>query len=161
MAKNGFRLIDAEMHVMEPVDLWQRYIEPEFAARAPRRLDERRWDIRTLVEGEVMAQIPGGDWPALTDAEEKALGARYAEEIARHFDPESQLRAMDKEGLDLAVLFPSSAMYVTAFTRMDARFGAAGCRAANDGLYDHIQAAGAKRLSAGAAATPHRGASTG
>ena len=73
MAKNGFKLIDAEMHVMEPVDLWQRYIDPEFRTRAPRRLDERRWDIRTIVEGEVMAQIPGGDWPALTDAEEQAL----------------------------------------------------------------------------------------
>jgi hypothetical protein len=44
MAKNGFKLIDAEMHVMEPVDLWQRYIDPEFRDRAPRRLDERRWD---------------------------------------------------------------------------------------------------------------------
>ena len=43
MAKNGFRLIDAEMHVMEPTDLWQRYIDPEFRERAPRRLDERRW----------------------------------------------------------------------------------------------------------------------
>ena len=28
MARNGFRLIDAEMHVMEPTDLWQRYIDP-------------------------------------------------------------------------------------------------------------------------------------
>jgi len=73
MAKNGFKLIDAEMHVMEPVDLWQRYIDLEFADRAPRRLNERRWDIRTIVEGEVMAAMPGGDWPALTDAEEKAL----------------------------------------------------------------------------------------
>jgi hypothetical protein len=27
-----------------------------------------------------MAQMPGGDWPALTDAEEKALAERYAEE---------------------------------------------------------------------------------
>src|SRR3984893_17261789 len=125
MAKNGFKLIDAEMHVMEPVDLWQRYIDPEFATRAPRRLDERRWDIRTIVEGEVMAQIPGGDWPALSDAEETALAHRYAEEIARNFDPESQVRAMDKEGLDLAILFPTSAMYVTAFTRMDPRFAAA------------------------------------
>jgi len=76
MAKNGVKLIDAEMHVMEPVDLWQRYIDPEFRARAPRRLGERRWDIRTLVKGEVMAQIPGGDWPALTDAEEMALAER-------------------------------------------------------------------------------------
>ena len=124
MAKNGFKMIDAEMHVMEPVDLWQRYIDPEFAARAPRRLNERRWDIRTLVEGEVMAAMPGGDWPAISDAEEKALGDRYAEEIAHDFDPASQLRAMDKEGLDLAVLFPTSAMYVTAFDTMDITFAA-------------------------------------
>jgi len=103
VAKNGFQLIDAEMHVIEPVDLWERYIDPEFAGRAPRRLDERRWDIRTIVEGEVMAAMPGGDWPALTDAEEKALAELYAEEIARNFDPESQVRAMDKEGLDLAI----------------------------------------------------------
>jgi uncharacterized protein len=155
MAKNGFKLIDAEMHVMEPVDLWERYIDPEFATRAPRRLDERRWDIRTLVEGEIMAAMPGGDWPALTDAEEKALAERYAEEIARNFDPESQVRAMDKEGLDLAILFPTSAMYVTAFTRMDSRFAAAACRAYNDWLYDYIQAADPKRMYGAAAISPH------
>ena len=62
MAKNGFQLIDAEMHVMEPVDLWERYIDAEFAGRAPRRLDERRWDIRTIVEGEVTTtDYPHGD----------------------------------------------------------------------------------------------------
>src|SRR5499425_2909773 len=127
MAKNGFRMIDAEMHVMEPVDLWARYIDPEVKARAPRRLNERRWDIRTIVEGEVMAAMPHGDWPALSDVEEKTLGDRYAEEIARNFDPASQVRAMDKEGLDLAVLFPTSAMYITAFDAMDARLAAAAC----------------------------------
>src|SRR5947209_16455672 len=155
MAKKGFRMIDAEMHVMEPTDLWQRYIDREFRDRAPRRLDERRWDIRTLVEGEVMAQIPGGDWPAETGAEETALAARYAEEIARDFDPESQVKAMDKEGLDLAILFPTSAMYVTAFTRMDPRFAAAACRAYNGWLYDYIQAADPKRMFGAAAISPH------
>jgi len=60
MAKNGLKLIDAEMHVMEPLDLLQRYIDPEFATRVPRRLDERRWDIRTIVEGEVMAHADAG-----------------------------------------------------------------------------------------------------
>ena len=48
MARNGFKMIDAEMHVIEPVDLWERYIDPEFKARAPRRLSERRWDIRAV-----------------------------------------------------------------------------------------------------------------
>src|SRR5438034_5526629 len=155
MAKNGFKMIDAEMHVMEPVDLWNRYIDPEFKARAPRRLNERRWDIRTMVEGEVMAAMPGGDWPALTDVEEKTLGDRYAEEIARDFDPESQVRAMDKEGLDLAILFPTSAMYITAFETMDARFADAACRAYNDWLHDYIEAADPKRLFGAAAVSAH------
>ncbi len=155
MPKSGFRMIDAEMHVMEPVDLWERYIDAEFKARAPRRLSERRWDIRTVVEGQVMAAMPHGDWPARSDVEEKALGDRYAEEIARDFDPASQVRAMDKEGLDLAVLFPTSAMYVTAFDAMDARFAAAACRAYNDWLHDYIQAADPKRLFGAAAISPH------
>src|SRR5438046_9760038 len=124
MAKNGFKMIDAEMHVMEPVDLWNRYIDPEFKARAPRRLNERRWDIRTMVEGEVMAAMPGGDWPALTDVEEKTLGDRYAEEIARDFDPESQGRAMDKEGLDLAILCPASARSIDGSEPLDPPFPA-------------------------------------
>jgi predicted TIM-barrel fold metal-dependent hydrolase len=155
MAKNGFRLIDAEMHVMEPVDLWQRYIDPEFKDRAPRRLSDRKWDIRTLVEGEVMAQIPGGDWPAETGAEEKAMAERYAEEIARDFDPQSQVKAMDKEGLDLAILFPTAGMYATAFTHMDSRFAAAVCRAYNDWLHDYIRAADPKRLFGAACVSPH------
>ena len=58
---------------------------------------------------------------------------------------------MDKEGLDLAILFPTSAMYVTAFTRMDPRFAAAACRAYNDWLYDYIQAADPKRMYGAAA----------
>src|SRR4029078_347250 len=115
-----------------------------------------RWDIRTLVDGEVMAQIPGGDWPALSDAEEKALAHRYAEEIARTFHHESHVRAMDKEGLDLAILFPTAAMYATAFTRMDPRFVAAVSRTYNDWLYDCTQAANAKRLFAAAAISPHK-----
>src|ERR1700685_3441322 len=155
MAKNGFRMIDAEMHVMEPTDLWQRYIDPEFAARAPRRLQERKWDIRTMVEGEVMAAMPGGDWPAVSNAEKKARATRYAEEIARDFDPASQVKAMDKEGLDLAILYPTSAMYVTAFSTMDALFAAAACRAYNDWLHDYIQAAAPKRMFGAAAVSPH------
>ena len=26
MAKNGFKAIDSDMHLVEPLDLWQRYI---------------------------------------------------------------------------------------------------------------------------------------
>src|SRR5215470_5305989 len=36
MAKNGFKVFDSDMHIMEPVDLWERYIAPEFRPEAPR-----------------------------------------------------------------------------------------------------------------------------
>src|SRR5207237_3661359 len=80
---------------------------------------------------------------------------RYAEEIARDFDPESQVKAMDKEGLDLAILYPTAGMYATAFTHMDPRFAAAVCRAYNDWLYDYIRAADPKRLFGAACVSPH------
>src|SRR4029450_11074220 len=102
-----------------------------------------------------MAAMPRGDWPALSDVEEKALGDRYADEIARDFDPASQVRAMDKEGLDLAILYPTSAMYITAFETMDARFAAAACGGYNDWLHDYIAAADPKRLFGAAAISPH------
>ena len=35
MTKNGFRVFDSDMHIMEPPDLWQRYIDPEFRSIAP------------------------------------------------------------------------------------------------------------------------------
>ncbi len=155
MAKHAFKMLDAEMHVMEPVDLWERYIDPRFKARAPRRLNERRWDIHTLVDGEVMLSMPGGDWPAVSDAEEQTLATRYADEIARNFDPASQVSAMNKEGLDLAVLFPTSGMYVIAFDTMDADFAAAACRAYNDWLHDFIQAGDPRRMFGAAMVSPH------
>ena len=70
MAKKGFKLIDAEMHVMEPVDLWERYIDPEFADRAPRRLSERLaiTDVFVVVTGNNERQVE-----AIVDAVEEKL----------------------------------------------------------------------------------------
>src|ERR1041385_7170031 len=36
MAKNGFKILDSDMHIMEPPDLWERYIDKKFSTRAPR-----------------------------------------------------------------------------------------------------------------------------
>ena len=36
MAKQGFRVVDSDIHVAEPADLWERYLEPQFKDRGPR-----------------------------------------------------------------------------------------------------------------------------
>ncbi len=34
--KNGLKIIDSDIHIMEPVDLWEKYLEPRFKDRGPR-----------------------------------------------------------------------------------------------------------------------------
>ena len=36
MAKNGFKVLDSDMHILEPPDLWQRFIDSKFKDYAPR-----------------------------------------------------------------------------------------------------------------------------
>ncbi|MGH6993418.1 MAG: hypothetical protein ACRED8_05660, partial [Caulobacteraceae bacterium] len=44
-------IIDCDSHVMEPADLWLRYLEPQYRGRAIRI--ERRDGIEHLIIGEV------------------------------------------------------------------------------------------------------------
>jgi len=47
VAKNGFKVFDSDMHVMEPPDLWERFIAAEFRSRAPRAMtSENVRDLR-------------------------------------------------------------------------------------------------------------------
>jgi len=41
MAKNGFKAMDSDMHVFEPADLWQRYIDRKYLDRAPKGRNEK------------------------------------------------------------------------------------------------------------------------
>ena len=56
MTKNGMKVLDSDMHLMEPVDLWDRYIDSKFKAMAPRGLtSENVRDLR-------MAHPDGRAW---------------------------------------------------------------------------------------------------
>ena len=37
MAKNGMKVMNSDMHIIEPSDLWEHYIDPKFCDRAPKR----------------------------------------------------------------------------------------------------------------------------
>ncbi|HEU4371309.1 MAG TPA: hypothetical protein VFV05_24065 [Methylomirabilota bacterium] len=52
MAKNGFKVFDSDMHVLEPVDLWERYIDPAFRNRAPRGSTHTPMDVGVVVDGQ-------------------------------------------------------------------------------------------------------------
>ncbi len=146
MAINGFKVADSDMHIFEPPDLWQRYIDPAYRHAAPVGLTEMRRDMRVKVKSHVILRqgavrpvnpAAGGAWKSEHDT-------AYASAESRSWDPTSQADAMDQEGLDLAVLFPTRGLFVLGLDTpemvgndgLEPEFAAAIARAYNDWLYD-------------------------
>ncbi|MCI0820742.1 MAG: amidohydrolase family protein [Chloroflexi bacterium] len=149
MAKNGFRIFDSDMHIMEPPDLWERYIDAAFRDQAPRGRTSD--NVRDL----------GIDFPQAQPGARRTTGAPhsgrnydrnqalYRDHSERGWTADVQLEAMDTEGLDVAVLYPSRGLSVLTQPDMDPRFAAAIARAYNDWLYDFCQADTTRLLGAG------------
>jgi predicted TIM-barrel fold metal-dependent hydrolase len=133
--KDGFRVIDADRHIMEPEDLYERYLEPEFKGRVyigPGRR-ERLVDGRPVSDN---TQAPSGGGMTL----HQAYRETYADAVAADFDAASNLRDMDREGVDVAVLFPTLGLYIMWADFIEPRLSAAICRAYNNWLADYCAA---------------------
>ncbi len=139
--KNGFKAMDSDMHVLEPSDLWQNYIDKKFIDRAPVGLARHKRDIGIQVDGKIMPRETPKPIPELRPIREKILNEKYPEEEARNFDNVAQLRAMDKEGLDVAILYPSRGLFVLAVDDLEPELAAAIARAYNDWLFDFCKVA--------------------
>ncbi|MCH9036679.1 MAG: amidohydrolase family protein, partial [Chloroflexi bacterium] len=93
MARDGFKAMDSDMHVIEPPDLWQRYTEPAFKDRAPKGFERWMGDMQIELEGCLMPTEPE-EW-ATDKAQEQDDIYRHSHENV--WDPASQVRAMDLE----------------------------------------------------------------
>jgi predicted TIM-barrel fold metal-dependent hydrolase len=135
VAKNGFKAMDSDLHVLEPYDLWERYIDPQFKDRAPRGIATVKRGLGVELEGRRYG-TPAGTREA---AQEYAAGLQhehYAEAERSKYDGPSMLDAMDREGLDLAVLYPSRGLLVVSVPTLDHELFVAISRAYNDWLHD-------------------------
>ena len=139
MAKNGFKAMDSDMHVFEPADLWQRYIDKKYLERAPKGLNRSFRDLGIEIEGKIMPIPRNPENPALAKYRKDFFEEKYGEAGKRNFDGVSQLQAMDKEGLDVAVLFPTRGLTVLGMDGLDPDFATAIARAYNDWLHDFAE----------------------
>jgi len=122
----AYRVIDADGHVLEPVDLWERHIDPEFRHQAPRGFGV----LGVEVLGHRLPDLPGGV-PVDSPQYAPEPAARYGFAAMRNFDAQSQLEALDIEGIDLAVLYPSRGLYAASVDGLPPRLAGAICRAYN------------------------------
>jgi predicted TIM-barrel fold metal-dependent hydrolase len=150
MAKNGYKIFDSDMHIMEPADLWQRYIDTKYGDIAPRgRTSDNVRDLGiSWPAGQTAASRITHGTPHKGHNYDRNQGT-YADHSARGWAPEVQLEAMDAEGLDIAVLYPSRGLSVLTQPDMEPGFADAIARGYNDWLSDFCKPDPIRLLGAG------------
>ena len=123
------------MHIVEPADLWERYIDPAFRDRAPQGTNRHPRDLGVRV-GENVYPLPNRSYsnaitPLMTSQQDV-----YVQSEQQGWDSASQLAAMDNEGIDVAVLFPSRGLFTLGDSDLDPALATAISRAYNDWLAD-------------------------
>ena len=136
--KSGFKIMDSDMHLREPADLWDKYMDPEWRDRAPKILSSTaRSSAMVLIEGKILQGYKPSYRGGIFDA--TRIDEEIADYRARGFDAKTQLQAMDQEGLDVAALYPSIGLGIMMRDDMDPKLAAAIARAYNNWLYDFCQ----------------------
>ena len=132
----AYRALTRRIDPMEPPDLWERYIAPEFRPNAPRgRTSENVRDLGLIFPNASPAALRTRGTPHTGHNYDKNQGI-YRDHAARGWTGEVQLEAMNTEGIDVAVLFPTRGLGVLTYPDHDPRFAAALARAYNDWLHE-------------------------
>ena len=136
-------VVDADGHILEPPDLWERYLEPKHRERAMRiKTGQRGWEyleidgnVSRLVRGGVMGALGG----AYQDPRELLTPGKVkywegAKRTPGAIDPDASVREMDAQGIDATVLYPTiGILWEEECT--DPELSAAYCRASNNYLF--------------------------
>lgn len=138
-------VVDSDGHILEPADMWERYLEPKFKDRAIRiRVDSKGYEY-VEIDGRKSPFLRGGTLAsaggAYQDPREIMTPGRvtYEEGCRRTpgaVDPHIRLKELDAEGVDAAILYPTIGI---AWERdcEDPELSAAYCRAYNNWLLDY------------------------
>jgi predicted TIM-barrel fold metal-dependent hydrolase len=140
------------MHILEPADLWPRYSDEKFTARAPIGCTDHVRDLRLVgPDGRAWGRPvdpPAGTLPPPGHIFHKNQKL-FQPHNQRGWSPQVQLDAIAEEGIDVAILYPSRGLNLLSVPDLEPEFAAALARAYNDWLYDFCQADPGKMIGAG------------
>jgi uncharacterized protein len=119
--RGGLRILDADAHVVEPAGVF----------------------------GPVPSSMHAMDLPPTTPFVTCGDFDKVGDQLEHGFDPPSYLRAMDAEGIDAVVLYPSMGLFVPFQPELDAATSAAACRAYNEWIAGYCEAAPSRLAAVG------------
>ncbi len=133
--RNGFKIVDADTHLMEPEWLWEKYMEDRFKWAGPRvGIASESGRRAFLVEGESFVREKGKypmAAPAFLNAVAKAM-QRFERTSKCGFNAGSRIEDMDEQGVDVQIVYPTAAGQMLGREFRDAELLAACCRAYNN-----------------------------
>ena len=123
-------VIDADGHVGEPKDLFERYLDVPLEGRRPYVTKDDRGIDRWVIEGRLFP-VPEG----------QGIGPRTRYDVFRPgmLDPRARLEDMDADGIAVAAIFPSVAN-AFGWGIENPAVGVAACRAYNNFILDYCSA---------------------
>ena len=121
--------IDSDAHVIEPPDLWTRYMDRKWGDRIPQQLVPGSVPMR--IDNEVVP--PNGYLSSPIGA---TVNPKYRKAKELGFGARSHLNSMVEEGIDMSVLFPTAGLIVTGAARAGADLMTAAASAYNNWLSD-------------------------
>jgi uncharacterized protein len=135
-------VIDADGHINEPDDLWQRYIDPQFRDRAIHMGTDSDGRERLQIDGRPSRYLNAellsrGRTMGMTFEERAAyMDIRYRDSIPfGGNDPKERLQLLDMEGLDKAFIYPTLSLEWESEVE-DPDLAMAYCRAYNRWVVD-------------------------
>ena len=145
-----YRLISADGHVIEPPDMWSKYLPKKFADRAPKLVkDEKGGDAWELVPGTPPMPLGlvtnAGPWGKRYE-ELEWYGSTYESIRKGAFEGKARIEEQDIDGVDAEVLFPSQRTMGAFMAQEDDDYHLAGLEAYNTWMHDEFMAADPDRL---------------
>ena len=119
--RDGFKVIDADRHVLEPSDLFANYLPAQFRDRVPIEGPTSRGVPLTVNRFPTRTRSPGAKQEdyGFTFGASKSWRETFADALAAKFDAASNVRDMDREGVDVSVLFPTLGLYIMWRNNLD------------------------------------------
>lgn len=132
--RDGLRVLDTDSHQMEPISIWQEYIDPQFADRAPRVGDYGNGRRGLMVENEPITKQDGSYPMNSKEFHEATTQAmlRFKKTREAGFSSEARLTDMDEQGVDVQVIYPTVGGQILGKPFKDPELLAAVCRAYNN-----------------------------
>src|SRR5437879_2720943 len=141
LMSRAYNVVDADGHILEPLDLWDNYMDPAFRDRAPRIVTGENGKQCLVIDEHVVGSnqrgIRGIGGVGARQGVVSADAMEYKEGKPGGFDPHKRIPDMDADGIDAAFLYPSLGLFSGAIH--DPQLAAAVCRAYNQWLADYCK----------------------